>query len=272
MSLHPPSMSYSKEAAMETLLLERKGPVAWVWLNRRRQLNAINDTTLAELHQTFEALGQDESVRAIILAARGFVFSVGFEVAWMAGHDTETVAGGLPGVEAVYDAIEACAKPVIAVVQGAAMGGGLLLTLVADFCLAAESANFGAPEVKLGIFPNLRLVPRLERAVGPRAAKRMVICGDPVNAGEALALGLVDRVLPAERLQTEARVLAEQLAGLPPAAVQAAKLAFVASQGTDFVTWEREQFAACWAEPEREAAMQAFLNGRKRRTRGGTGG
>jgi enoyl-CoA hydratase len=265
-------MSYDKGEAMETLLLEREGPVAWVWLNRRRQLNAINDTTLAELRQTFEELGQDESVRVVVLAARGFAFSAGFDVAWMASRDTEIVAEGLPGVEAVYDTIEACAKPVIAVVQGAAMGGGLLLTLVADFCLAAEGATFGAPEVKLGIFPNLRLVPRLERIVGLRAAKRMVIGGDPVDAGEALALGLVDRVLPADRLQAEAQVLAEQLAGLPPAAVRAAKIAFVASQGTDFVTWEREQFAACWSRPEREAAMQAFLNRRKKRTRGSTGG
>ena len=261
-------MSSDNEAAIETLLLERRGPVAWVWLNRRRQLNAINDTTLAELHRTFDELSQDESVRAIVLAARGFAFSAGFEVAWMAGQDAGTVAEGLPIVEAAYDAIETCAKPVIAAVQGAAMGGGLLLTLVADFCLAAEGATFGAPEVKLGIFPNLRLVPRLERVVGLRAAKRMVIGGDPVDAGQALALGLVDRVLPADRLQTEAQLLAEQLARLPPAAVQAAKGAFVACQGTDFVTWEREQFAACWADPEREAAMQAFLNRRKKRTRG----
>ncbi len=260
-------MSSGREKALETLLLERKGPVAWVWLNRRRQLNAINETMLAELHHTFGALGQDESVKAIVLTARGFAFSAGFDVAWMAGQDAETVARGLPTVEAPYDAIETCAKPVIAAVQAAAMGGGLLLTLVADFCLAAEGAAFGAPEVKLGIFPNLKFVPRLERVVGLRAAKRLVMGGEPVDAAEALAMGLVDRVLPSADLQAGAQALAERLGALPPAAVQAAKLAFVASQGPDFVAWEREQFAACWALPEREAAMQAFLNRRNKRAR-----
>jgi enoyl-CoA hydratase/carnithine racemase len=168
-------------------------------------------------------------------------------------------------VEASYDAIETCAKPVIAAVQAAAMGGGLLLTLVADFCLAAEGAAFGAPEVNLGIFPNLKLVPRLERVVGLRAAKRLVMGGEPVDAAEALAMGLVDRVLPSADLQAEAQALAERLVALPPAAVQAAKLAFVASQGPDFVAWERKQFAACWALPERETAMQVFLNRRNKR-------
>ena len=260
------------QTTMETLILEREGPVAWVWLNRRRQLNALNETMLAELDRTFDALGQDDSVRAIVLAARGFAFSAGFDVVWMGGQDAETVARGLPTVEAPYDTIEACPKPVIAAVQAAAMGGGLLLALVADFCLAAEGAVFGAPEVKLGIFPTLRFVPRLERVVGLRAAKRLVIGGEPVDAAEALAMGLVDRVLPPDSLQDEAQALAEQLVALPQAAVQAAKLAFVASQRPDFVAWEREQFAACWALPEREAAMQAFLNRRKRRPRGSSAG
>ncbi|MGD9145656.1 MAG: enoyl-CoA hydratase/isomerase family protein [Anaerolineae bacterium] len=265
-------MTLNQETAMETLVLERKGPVAWVWLNRRRQLNALNEPMLAELDRTFDALGRDEAVRAIVLAARGFAFSAGFDVAWMAGQDAETVARGLPAVEAPYDTIETCAKPVIAAVQATAMGGGLLLTLVADFCLAAEGAIFGAPEVKLGIFPNLRFVPRLERVVGLRAAKRLVIGGEPVDAAEALAMGLVDRVLPSDSLQAGAQALAQQLAALPQAAVQAAKGAFVASQGPDFVAWERDQFAACWALPERAAAMQAFLDRRQRRTRGSGAG
>ncbi|MGD9046769.1 MAG: enoyl-CoA hydratase-related protein, partial [Anaerolineae bacterium] len=101
-------MTLNQETAMETLVLERKGPVAWVWLNRRRQLNALNEPMLAELDRTFDALGRDEAVRAIVLAARGFAFSAGFDVAWMAGQDAETVARGLPTVEAPYDTIETC--------------------------------------------------------------------------------------------------------------------------------------------------------------------
>ena len=126
----------------------------------------------------------------------------------------------------MFDTIEACTKPVIAAVQGAAMGGGLLLTLVADACLASEHAKFGAPEVKLGFFPNLRLIPRLERIVGARAAKHLVLTGDPVSASTALDWGLVERVLPSQDLHAEAQALAEQLAALPPFAVQSAKAAF----------------------------------------------
>jgi len=249
---------------METLQLETKGPVAWVWLNRRRQLNAINETTLAELRAAFEALEQDEDVSAIVLAALGLVFCAGFDVTWMASQDAEAVASGLPGIEAVFDTIEDCAKPVIAAVQGAAMGGGLLLTLVADACLASEHAKFGAPEVKLGFFPNLRLIPRLERVVGVRAAKRLVLTGDPVSAATALDWGLVDRLLPSRDLHAEAQTLAEQLAALPPFAVQSAKAAFGASHRPGFVSWERQRLTECWAQPERTAAMEAFLAARRK--------
>jgi enoyl-CoA hydratase/carnithine racemase len=250
---------------METLLLERKGPVAWVWLDRRRRLNAMDETMLIELSQMFKELDQDKAVRAIVLAARGLVFSAGFDIEWMAGKDAETMAQVLPTVEAVFDTIEDCAKPVIAAVRGAAMGGGLLLVLVADLCLAAEGATFGAPEVKIGIFPNLRLIPRLERITGRRAAKRIVLLGEPVDAAEARSLGLVDRVVPGAELPTEAQTLAEQLAGLPSIAVQVAKATFAHSHEPDFVEWERRQFAVCWAQPERKAAMEAFLQARRKR-------
>jgi enoyl-CoA hydratase/carnithine racemase len=248
---------------METILLETKGPVVWVWLNQARRLNAINETTLAELRQVFKELDQDETAKAIVLAGRGPVFSAGFDVGWMVGLGAETITGELAGVEAVYDTIEACAKPVIAAVHGPAMGGGLLLVLVADFCLASEQASFGAPEVKIGIFPNLGLIPRLERVVGVGAAKRIVLTGDPVDASTALTMGLVDRVVCGEELHSAAQALAEQLAALPARAVQVAKAAFAAARGPDYTEWERVEFAACWAQPEREAAMRAFLQARR---------
>ncbi len=244
---------------METITVETKREVAWVWLDRPRQLNAINEASLAELRQAFEMLDRDGDVRAIVLAGRGPVFCAGFDVAWMSPLDAETVTREVSGVEAVYDAIESCAQPLVAAVQGPAMGGGLLLTLVADFCLASEGASFGAPEIKIGIFPNLRLVPRLERVVGFRAAKHIVLTGDPVDAATALEMGLVERVIPADALYSEAQALAETLASLPPHAVQLAKRAFSKSRARDFAAWEQEQFALCWARPERAAAMLAFL-------------
>jgi enoyl-CoA hydratase len=248
---------------METIQLETEGPVTWVWLNRPHRLNAINDSTLAELGQAFESLNLDEETRAIVLAGRGPVFCAGFDVAWLAAQEAATVVQELARVEATYDTIEACPKPLIAAVHGPAMGGGLLLALVADFCLVSETASLGAPEVKIGIFPNLRLVPRLERVVGVRAAKRIVLTGDPVGSADALDLGLVGSVLPDEAtLYAAAWDLARHLAGLPSQAVQMAKTAFAAACKPGYVQWEREQFAACWARPEREAAMRAFLGDR----------
>jgi enoyl-CoA hydratase/carnithine racemase len=244
---------------METLLLERKEPLAWVWLNRSRQLNALNDTALAELKQVFEELDQDEQIRTILLGGRGFAFSAGFDIAWMAVQETEATMQELATIETVYDAIEACSKPVVAAVHGAVMGGGLLLALVADLRLAAEGARFGAPEVKIGLFPNLRMIPRLERVVGLGAAKRLVLTGEAVDADEALRIGLVEKLLPRADLYAEAEALAGSLAELPGLALESAKATFAAAQEPDFDDWERAQFAACWSQPERKAAMEAFL-------------
>lgn len=244
---------------METVALERKGPVAWVWLNRPRRLNAMNPAMFDELQQTFGALEGDGGVKAIVLAGRGPAFSAGFDVAWMSGLKPETVAQDIDSVHALYDSIEACAKPLIVAVQGAAVGGGLLLALVADFVLASEGASFGAPEVKLGFFPPLELIPRLERRVGLSAAKRIVLTGELFDAAEAERIGLVEWVVAVDALYQEAQELAERLAALAPTGVQLAKQAFAAAQREGYRTWETAQLATCWTAPDRAAAMEAFL-------------
>jgi enoyl-CoA hydratase/carnithine racemase len=244
---------------MKHLQIERQGAVVRVWLNRQQALNAINRTMLAELRQTFENLAADEEVRAVILSGRRFAFSSGFDVAWMAGLDSETVGRELGSIRALYDVIETFPRPLVAAVNGVAMGGGLLLALVADLRIASERAQFGVPEVKIGIFPSLSLVPRLERLIGLGPAKRLVLTGDPVGAEEALRIGLVDRVVPARALQTEAQALAEKLASLPPAAVRLSKAAFAAAHDVSYTDWEMEHFVRCWDTPERSKAMHAFL-------------
>jgi enoyl-CoA hydratase/carnithine racemase len=244
---------------METVALERKGPVAWVWLNRPRRLNAMNPAVFGELQQTFEALEGDGEIRAIVLAGRGQAFSAGFDVAWMLGLKPETVAQDIDSVHALYDGIEACAKPLIVAVHGPAIGGGLLLALVADFVLASEGASFGAPEVKLGFFPPLELIPRLERRVGLGAAKRIVLTGELFDAAEAQRMRLVERVVESDGLYEEAQEWAERLVALPPTGVQLAKQAFVAAQREGYRTWETAQLATCWTAPDRAAAMEAFL-------------
>jgi len=248
---------------VEKIFLQKKGPVAWVWLNTPGSHNAIDQKVLDELRQAFEDLNADEETRCIVLAARGKAFSVGFDIAWMVEIDVETVANQLAGLGAIYDLIETCKQPLITAVDGAAMGGGLLLTLVADFRLASERALFGVPEVKIGIFPSLKLIPRLERLVGLSTAKRLVLTGQPVSGNEAYRAGLVDRILPREALYDQAQALGEGLSSLPATAVQLSKAAFNQSRDPQYPEWEIKQFVECWASPERERAMRDFLGARR---------
>jgi len=247
---------------VETLRLETDGPVTWVWLDRPERRNSFDQTTLTELRESFEMLDADETVGAVVLAARGPVFSAGFDVEWMLRLTAKTVRQELAGIRAVYDTIEGCSKPFIVAVDGPAVGGGLLLALTADIRLATERAGFGAPEVKIGIFPSLDLVPRLERIVGLGMAKRMVLTGDMISASEAEGSGLVGRLISPDSLLDEAGTLARDLADLPPMGVQTAKKAFAASRRPGHAEWEIDAFTRCWTSPEREPAMRAFLQSR----------
>jgi enoyl-CoA hydratase/carnithine racemase len=246
------------------ILQETDGPVAWVWLNRPGRLNAIDANMLSGLRSAFEELGQSDQVRAIVLAAHGPTFSAGFDLEWMLSPERESDKGGTDGVYAAYEAVESCRKPVIAAIQGAAVGGGLLLALAADIRLASDTASFLAPEVRISLFPALGLVPKLAHAVGVGAAKRMLLTGDSVSAAEALRMGLVEGVVPIGELVTRVRALAEGIAAHPPFAVQQTKAAFVHMNRPTYRAWEQEQFEACWQLPERDASMRAFLEGRNR--------
>lgn len=250
---------------MKTLEIERKGGVAWVWLNRAHRLNAMNETMLDELQETFATLSQDNSVGAIILGGRGRAFSSGFDITWMADLTPDMVRANRSHLRTIFDVIEQCPQPLISVVHGDALGGGLILILVSDFVLASESARFGAPEVKIGIFPSLGLVPRLERAVGIRAAKQLVLTGNAVDARTAHRIGLATEVVPISTLFDVAQTLADALAVLPTPATQAAKASFVAHRLPDYVEWEAQKATECWASAERSTTMSAFLSRNRQR-------
>jgi len=250
---------------MEPVTVERQGAVAWVWLNRPERLNALNQASIERLYAVFEGLGGDETVRAIVLAGRGRAFCAGFDIEWMAGRTPAMVREDRVYLRRFFDVIEGCPQPVISAVQGDAMGGGLILTMVSDMVVASEAARFGVPEIKIGIFPSLRLIPRLERLVGMRAAKMMALTGDPVDAATALNMGLVTQVTTGERLYETAAALAAQVAESPMGTARAIKAAFVAHPQGDYADWETEAAVTCWAQPEREMLMQRFLAKRKRR-------
>jgi enoyl-CoA hydratase len=206
---------------LEHLLLERSGGVAIITVNRPKVLNALNTATLDELRRTILALKADDDVRAIILTGAG-------EKSFVAGADINELAVQSPTSgrehairgQHVLDLIEHLGKPVIAAVNGYALGGGCELAMACTIRLAAEGARLGQPEINLGIIPGYAGTQRLARLVGRGRALEILLTGEPIGASEAYRLGLVNRVVPAAELMTEARKLAELLAAKAPIAVR----------------------------------------------------
>ena len=205
----------------DNLLLARDGAVAIVTFNRPKVLNALNNQTLAERSACMAGLKADESVRAVILTGAG-------EKSFVAGADINELAALSP-VEGqaharrgqlIFDAIEQLGKPVIAAVNGFALGGGCELAMACTIRLAAETARFGQPEVNLGLLPGYAGSQRLPRLVGKGVALELLLTGDMVSAERAYEIGLVNRVVPAAQLMTEATKLAQALAAKAPIAVR----------------------------------------------------
>ena len=204
-----------------SLQIDRDGAVAVVTVNRPKVLNALNTQTMDELRRTILALRHDDSVRAVILTGAG-------EKSFVAGADinelaVQTPAGGrehaLRG-QHVLDLIENMGKPVIAAVNGFALGGGCELAMACTLRIASEHARFGQPEINLGIIPGYAGTQRLARLVGAGRALEILLTGEQISAQEAHRLGLVNRVVPAGELMNEARKLAATLAAKAPIAVR----------------------------------------------------
>src|SRR6267378_6738246 len=206
---------------VDNLLLDRDGAVALVTINRPKVLNALNTRTLDEFRRVVLDLKDDDGVRVVIVTGAG-------EKAFAAGADinelaVQTPTGGrelaLTG-QHVLDAIENLGKPVIAAINGYALGGGCELAMACTLRLAADTAKLGQPEIALGLIPGYAGTQRLPRLVGKGRAMEIVLTGTPITADEALRIGLVNRVYPAADLMAESRKLAVQLAKAAPVAVR----------------------------------------------------
>jgi enoyl-CoA hydratase len=207
--------------SFENLLVEREASFAIVTINRPKVLNALNTRTLDELRRAMLELKHDESVRAVVLTGSG-------EKSFVAGADinelaVQTPAGGREHALAgqhVLDLIEQMGKPVIAAINGYALGGGCELAMACTIRIAADTAKLGQPEINLGIIPGYAGTQRLARIVGKGRALELLLTGDQVSAQEAHRLGLVNRVVPAAELMAEAKQLAAALASKAPLAIR----------------------------------------------------
>jgi enoyl-CoA hydratase len=249
-----------------TLLLEVEDHVATVTLNRPKVLNALNRAMLLELGETFASLAGDVTVHAVLLGgAGGKAFAAGADIGELAAADAAQGQQMAESAQRIFRRIETLGKPVIACIDGFALGGGCELAMACTLRLASQAARLGQPEIKLGLIPGYGGSQRLPRLVGRGAALKMLLTGAMVDADEALRIGLVDEVVAAETLTERANQLARLIAGMPPLAVSAALDAV--DRGADLPLDEALALEArifgrlCGTEDKREGT-EAFLQKR----------
>ncbi len=208
------------ETAYETLLCVVREQVATITLNRPKVLNALNAQVFDELEAVFTALSKDAAVRVVLLTGAGEkAFAAGADINEIAATDAVTGEAKARRGQGVFRLIETCGKPVVACINGFALGGGCELAMACTMRLASETARLGQPEVKLGLVPGYGGTQRLPRLVGQSAALRLMLTGEMIGAAEALRIGLVDEVVPAERLMSRAAELARAMVAMAPLAV-----------------------------------------------------
>ncbi len=253
--------------AYENLLIERDAAVLIVTINRPAKMNALNAQTLAELGRVLDEVQGDDAVRVLIVTGAG-------EKAFVAGADIEELSTQTPvsGREharrgqALFDRLERLGKPVIAAVNGFALGGGCELAMACTLRLAADTAKFGQPEINLGLIPGYAGTQRLPRLVGRGRALELLLTGNPVSAEEAFRIGLVNRVVPAAQLMDEARALAKALAGKAPVAARYIMDAVAGGLDMSFAdaeTYEATLFGLVATTDDMREGTRAFLEKRK---------
>lgn len=266
MSSEPVSDSIVSIVDDDLVLLTRDGAVAVLTVHRPKALNALNRAVLAQLSQRIDAIEADASVRAIVLTGAGDrAFVAGADIAELHGMGNDAALAFSRFGSAVFRRLEQLPIPVIAAVNGFALGGGLELALACDFILAGERAKFGLPEVSLGVIPGFGGTQRLARVMGANAARLWVLTGDVFPASEALRLGLVYSIHAPETLLETAMTMARKIAGRGPLAIAEAK--HVLDMGPDLpleaaVELEAEAFGRCFATLDQKEGMAAFLDKR----------
>lgn len=250
--------------AYETLIVETRGAVGLVTLNRPQALNALNAKLLEELVEALSAFATDDGVRAVVMTGSEKAFAAGADIKEMKDLTYADAYGA--DYAAGWDRVTGFRKPLIAAVAGFALGGGCEVAMMADFIIAADTAKFGQPEITLGILPGMGGTQRLARAVGKAKAMDMVLTGRMIDAAEAERIGLVARVVPAERLLEEAIAAAEKIASFSGPSVMMAKESVNRAFETTLaegLRFERRLFHSLFATEDQKEGMSAFVEKRK---------
>ena len=249
----------------ENIRVETRGPVALVTLNRPKAFNALSNDLMDELTQALDAIEADEAIRAIVLTGGEKVFAAGADIKGMKDYSyMDAYKGNF--ITRNWERVSRCRKPVIAAVAGYALGGGCELAMMCDFILAADTAKFGQPEIKLGTLPGAGGTQRLPRAVGKAKAMDLCLTGRMMDAAEAEKSGLVARVIPADQLLDETLKAAQTIAAYSLPVVMMIKesvnRAFESSLNEGLL-FERRVFHAAFAVEDQKEGMAAFVEKRK---------
>lgn len=249
----------------ENLLLRKEGNIGILSINRPDELNALNSSVLEELDMAIDNISLDEAIYVLIITGEGRAFVAGADISEMRTKNSlearEFAHKGL----SVFRKIELMEKPVIAAVNGFALGGGCELAMSCDIRLASDKAKFGQPEVGLGITPGFGGTQRLSRLVGLGIAKELIFTGKIIRADEAMKIGLVNNVVPGGELMDVALKLANEIGSKGQLAIRYAKSAINRGIETDIETGmeiEKDLFALCFATEDQKEAMSAFLEKR----------
>lgn len=249
------------------IILEKELDLAILIINRPQAMNALNYDTLQEIKAAVLQISTDNNIQALIITGAGEkAFVAGADIAYM--ENLTAIQGREFGAlgQAVFSAVENLSIPVIAAVNGFALGGGCELAMSCDIRLASEKARFGQPEVGLGITPGFGGTQRLARLIGTGSAKELIYTGMNIDVNEAYRLGLVNHIYPADALMDEARKLARKIISNAPLAVSLCKSAINKGLQTDIdtaMTIEADVFGLCFSTNDQKEGMNAFLNKRK---------
>lgn len=250
----------------KNLILEKDGKVAILTINRPNALNALNSELLKELDLAIDNIAEDDEVLALVLTGAGKSFVAGADIGEM--KDLTVSEGRKFGTlgNRVFRKLETLEKPVIAAVNGFALGGGCEISMACDIRVASEKAKFGQPEVGLGITPGFGGTQRLARLVGPAVAKELIYTADVIGADEALRIGLVNKVVGKDELLDTVKEMANKIANNAPIAVKLCKSAINRGLQCDIdtgISFEAEVFGECFATEDQKEGMTAFLEKRK---------
>ena len=246
------------------LIVSRQGRVGIAQLNRPQALNALNSELMSELVHALQTLDADEGIGCIVVTGSEKAFAAGADIKQMADATVVDMMGS-PFL-GYWDAVQRIAKPVVAAVSGYCLGGGCELAMLCDLIVAAETAQFGQPEINLGVIPGAGGTQRLTRAVGKSVAMDMILTGRRISAQEALGFGLVSRVFPASSFLEDSLALAAEIAAKAPVALRMAKesvnRAFEISLA-EGILFERCAFNLLFSTEDQKEGMAAFVEQRK---------